>query len=1066
MRSLPSTPLARLSIEGEAWVLAKGPALTVQLLQANGISALELGSGEPETGDLYLIEHYPADAANIRLPALNAYGEVLWQQSPYNVLLADSDNAEALSRQGLRLIPLDETVRLSSRAVALDPPPTTPDPFIAGKLPELTVEDIRTWDRRLSGEESVLIGGVARELNSRYSWSTNGRRSEQYVFEQLQAMGYEPVYHSYTTPHDDVWRNVIAEIPGRVDPDHLILVVGHLDSISYPTSNAPNNAPGADDNGTGSASLLAMAELLKDLPFNYTVRFVWFTGEELGYWGSKPYVNALVNQQADVVAAINLDMIGYDGDSDQVVELHTGIEETNNLLGDHLAAANALYELDLVLERKTTSAATFSDHQSFWNQGYSSLLLIENFFNDSSEDIYGRDRNPEYHTTSDRVDLVDFEYVTVIARMAMAAAMHLAEPDADAPTRTPTPTPTITPTPTNTPPVTCEERVSNGGFESDTAWSMVRSAYTSQEAHNGSRSVKQGILPDVQFAESVIGREMNLLGEVAPEGAAYYTAYQTIALPNDAENISLDFWYKPGTEATGGDWQRVMLLNPGSYTYVAELMRVLEDDGIWKYVSFDLSKYAGRSLVLYFEVYNNDTGPGDRTWMYVDDVSVLACSGTPPSPTPTTMPTSTPTAVPTSTPTPIPTATPTVPPTSTPTVPPTPTPTVPPSPTPTATPPLNTVLKVTGGNVGFGASINVPVDMEDVQEPGAGAVTFEVQYDPSVLSPSTCVTDPNDLFDFAQCNMNYDDDGVNPDSARITLVSVGGIVGTEQLAEITFDAIGAPGNTSPLNVVVITFADPTGAPIEVTDIDDTVTIDSIESASGDVDCNNVVDTVDGMFIMQYDVGMRTASDQCPPPSNTLYVNNCDVSGDGLCGSVDSLFILQCDVGIANAFCPGAAAAQALEEQSWTPQQSAVLGVDAYVLFPDGQITISVHANILSGNLGAATVELHYDPQVLQPVACLADPADGFDLALCNKDFDSDGIGTDAVRLNALSSTGVSGDAPLAEITFKAIGPDGSSSMLELLTSTFANTSGDPFDLSINDGKAYVYSQRLFLPAQR
>ena len=231
-----------------------------------------------------------------------------------------------------------------------------------------------------------------------------------------------------------------------------------------------------------------MAERLKDVPFKYTIRFVWFTGEELGYWGSKPYVKTLVDQQADVVAAINLDMIGYDSDSDRVVELHTGTNETNKLLGDHLAAANMLYELDLVLERKTTSAATFSDHQSFWNQGYSSLLLIENFFNDSAEDIYGRDRNPEYHTTSDRAGLVDFEYVTGIARMAMAAAMHLAEPEQQRPhPHTDThsdhhATPTDTPTPTITPPVTCDEAVANGGFESDTAWSMVRSVYTSDRS--------------------------------------------------------------------------------------------------------------------------------------------------------------------------------------------------------------------------------------------------------------------------------------------------------------------------------------------------------------------------------------------------------------------------------------------------------------------------------------------------------------------------------------------------------------------------------------------------------
>ena len=123
------------------WVLARGPALTVKMLQANGISALEIDHEERKAEDLYLIEYFSSDDANIRLPDLSAYGELLWQQSPYSVLLANRENAEALSRQGLRLIPLGEPVSLTSRPASFDPPPTTPDPFIAEKLPELTAEE-------------------------------------------------------------------------------------------------------------------------------------------------------------------------------------------------------------------------------------------------------------------------------------------------------------------------------------------------------------------------------------------------------------------------------------------------------------------------------------------------------------------------------------------------------------------------------------------------------------------------------------------------------------------------------------------------------------------------------------------------------------------------------------------------------------------------------------------------------------------------------------------------------------------------------------------------------------
>jgi|GEM_PF-1321192 len=76
---------------------------------------------------------------------------------------------------------------------------------------------------------------------------------------------------------------------------------------------------------------------------------------------------------------------------------------------------------------------------------------------------------------------------------------------------------------------------------------------------------------------------------------------------------------------------------------------------------------------------------------------------------------------------------------------------------------------------------------------------------------------------------------------------------------------------------------------------------------GDVTCDSEINSVDGLFILQYDVGLRDASDNCPDDVqfqgqvfNPLF---CDVNTDGFCGPVDALWILRCEVGLANAFCP-------------------------------------------------------------------------------------------------------------------------------------------------------------------
>ena len=78
---------------------------------------------------------------------------------------------------------------------------------------------------------------------------------------------------------------------------------------------------------------------------------------------------------------------------------------------------------------------------------------------------------------------------------------------------------------------------------------------------------------------------------------------------------------------------------------------------------------------------------------------------------------------------------------------------------------------------------------------------------------------------------------------------------------------------------------------------------------GDVNCDDVVNVIDALFILQYEVGLRAANSGCPlPPSppDTLNVDACDVNDDTLCNVVDALFVLQCEVGIPNALCPAAA----------------------------------------------------------------------------------------------------------------------------------------------------------------
>ena len=108
--------------------------------------------------------------------------------------------------------------------------------------------------------------------------------------------------------------NVIAETPDG-DPDSVIVVGAHLDSVGV--------GPGINDNGSGSATILEIAEQLRKVKPRNKIRFVWFGAEEHGLVGSEAYVDSLPESERDKIAAmLNFDMVGspnfvrfvYDGD--------------------------------------------------------------------------------------------------------------------------------------------------------------------------------------------------------------------------------------------------------------------------------------------------------------------------------------------------------------------------------------------------------------------------------------------------------------------------------------------------------------------------------------------------------------------------------------------------------------------------------------------------------------------------------------------------------------------------------------------------------------------------------
>jgi Zn-dependent M28 family amino/carboxypeptidase len=204
-------------------------------------------------------------------------------------------------------------------------------------------------------------------------------------------------------------RNVLADQPGSgAEPRDVVLVTAHLDSINLSGSTEP--APGADDNASGSAGLLALARALAGRPAVRDLRLILFGGEEEGLFGSEAYVAELPDdERARIRAVLNMDMIGGRNTPEPGVLLE-GAEVSQDMI-DALARAAATHT-DLAV---TTSLHPFnSDHVPFIDAGIPAVLTIE------ADD--GANTRP--HTATDTVARVDPDLAMEILRMNLA---YLAE---------------------------------------------------------------------------------------------------------------------------------------------------------------------------------------------------------------------------------------------------------------------------------------------------------------------------------------------------------------------------------------------------------------------------------------------------------------------------------------------------------------------------------------------------------------------------------------------------------------------------------------------------------------
>jgi Peptidase family M28 len=283
-------------------------------------------------------------------------------------------------------------------------------------LPALTELDLRVRDG-LQRDVEVLSGKIGARNNEHYE---NLVAAQSFLTKELSQAGYRVNTQDYKID-GKTYSNLEVEIPGTTLADEILVIGAHYDSAF--------TSPGANDNGTGAAAVLALArEFVGTKPLR-TLRFVEFTNEEPPFFwtenmGSSVYAKAAKANGDKIIGMFSLETIGYfsnqPNSQNYPSPLNLLYPNTGNFIGfvgnidSRELLRNTVRSFRAQAQFPSEGAALpnalpgvgWSDHWSFWQQGYQALMITDT----------ATFRYPQYHTADDTTDKIDFDKAVLVVQ--------------------------------------------------------------------------------------------------------------------------------------------------------------------------------------------------------------------------------------------------------------------------------------------------------------------------------------------------------------------------------------------------------------------------------------------------------------------------------------------------------------------------------------------------------------------------------------------------------------------------------------------------------------------------
>ena len=284
--------------------------------------------------------------------------------------------------------------------------------------PDVTEKLKRSID---SGRMEYFITSLVDSYKNRYSQSDYGFDAANWIYQHwAETTSSRSDIDVVKFRHDNFEQNsIIATITGssKMDGDNVVVLGAHLDSIrSDIMSHNEMKAPGADDDGSGITVLNEVIQTIVDTGYKpiTTIQIMAYAYEEGGLKGSRDIARKYKQARKNVLGMLNFDMVGYNGNTDNVICFQDREEDEFYNNSDQIYFLKQLMRayLNDIPYGSSFCGYECSDHVNWSNNGYPANIIDE------------CEMSPFYHTKDDTVDNID---VIQISRFAQLAVVYLSE---------------------------------------------------------------------------------------------------------------------------------------------------------------------------------------------------------------------------------------------------------------------------------------------------------------------------------------------------------------------------------------------------------------------------------------------------------------------------------------------------------------------------------------------------------------------------------------------------------------------------------------------------------------